>query len=98
MTEEKERALFEDMIRRHTAALNDILARYVGRLSRRDREWFIGNTLEIAWENRSMFDPTKRHLIAYWEDCCRETARSRPTWRVITTTGYATVKNRRLGR
>lgn len=96
MTEEKERLQFEEMIKRHLAALNDILSKYVARLSRSDREWFTDKVLAIAWENRQMFDPTKRHLIAYWEDCCAEIARSRPTWQVVTTTGYETIKSRRL--
>lgn len=98
MTEQQERLQFEEMMQRHAAALTDILGRYVSRLNKADREWFTERALEIAWDRHGLFDPTKRHLIAWWDDCLKQVARSRPVWRLVTTTGWKEIAGKRLGR
>lgn len=87
---------FQAVMARHLAHLTAISARYTAKLLAPDRDWFFEQALEKAWERRKGFSPSKQRLVTWWDSICKEVAKSRPTWTVLTITGEKIVKGKHL--
>lgn len=92
----KEYNAFREMIVRHFASLVDVSSRYTAKLLLTDREWFFDQALEKAWERRRGFNPSRQRLTKWWNEICKEVAKSRPEWTVLTLTGEKIVKGKHL--
>jgi hypothetical protein len=91
-----EYAAFREIVVRHFAHLVDVSSRYTAKLLHDDREWFFEQALNLAWERRKGFNPSRQVLTLWWSDICRDVALSRTTWTVLTITGDKIVKGKHL--
>lgn len=82
MAETKEFAAFKAMFLTVGvfARLAEQCGRYISRLSNEDREFVIAVALEVAWTGREEFDPEKHSLLYWWDDCLRNTMKTREEW------------------
>lgn len=87
---------FQTTLVRHLAHLTDVAAKYTAKLLDADREWFFEQALNTAWERRRGFNPSKQALILWWDSICKDVARSRATWTVLTITGDKIVSGKHL--
>lgn len=94
--DQKEYAAFREMLVRHFAALTGVTARYTAKLLVNDRDWFFEQALNLAWDRRNNFSPSKQGLALWWDGICKEVALSRATWTVFTITGDKIVKGKHL--
>lgn len=87
---------FKQGLLNHFAQLTNISAKYTAKLLAPDREWFFEQALNLAWERRNEFNPSKQVLTAWWAQICKDVALSRTTWTVLTITGDKIVKGKHL--
>ena len=82
MTEAKEFAAFKAMFLTVGvfARLAEQCGRYISRFSNEDREFVIAVALEVAWTGREEFNPERHALLYWWDDCLRNTIKTREWW------------------
>jgi hypothetical protein len=93
----KEYGEFSAIIGDHFAPLSVVTARFTSRLNAQDRDFFIEQLLEMAWERRERINPEKQSLIRFWDDCCIAVARIRKEWTIWYSHGPKVIKWRQLG-
>ena len=64
------------------ARLAELCRPYIGRMSNQDREAILEIALGMAWTGIVNFNPNRRSLISYWDDCLRNAVDTRPIWRL----------------
>ena len=64
------------------ARLCEATGPYIGRMSNADRETMLEHALGMAWTGIEHFNPNRRSLMSYWDDCLQSALNSRLVWRL----------------
>lgn len=98
MTNKAPPTAFEIFMTRNVAQLMGFARPYVGALTAVSVEPFLERALKLASER---FDPKKMRngtMLIWWDECLRDVAMTRSSWKVRTFDGWRWVKGWELGR
>lgn len=100
MTYTEDRTTFEAQLQRppHFARMCEHAGRFVGRLSRVDKEALIEMAYDRLWDQRDQIHETA-HVLLLWIDALKAAAMTRKQWLVYYNMGgWRWVKSSQLGR